>query len=163
MTNTQAVKTGLSMMDNIRVMLFETVSGLDDTSNADLATEERKKLMEHLYSITSDFYKTTKDYVDTLGGASGGRSLSRAAHMLAEMLESIATVYPSAIADMRSMLAPIFPAELGQNDDDLLDLIMSPVASFLASIKTVHVDDSKATECSVSEMDCSSDPEEDLR
>ncbi|SPJ79350.1 uncharacterized protein FTOL_07741 [Fusarium torulosum] len=163
MTNTQAVQTGVSMMDNIRVMLFETVSGLDDTSNADLATEERKKLMEHLYSIISDFYKTTKDYVDTLGGTSGGRSLSRAAHMLAEMLESIATVYPSAIADMRSMLAPIFPAELGQNDEELLDLIMNPVVGFLASIKTVHVDNSKTAECSVSEMDCSGDPNEDLR
>ncbi|KAM0242220.1 hypothetical protein ACHAP5_007307 [Fusarium lateritium] len=163
MTNSQAVQKGVSMMDNIRVMLFGTVSGLDDASNADLSAEERKELLEYLYSINSDFYKTTKDYVDTLGGASGGRSLSRAAHMLAEMLESIATGYPSAIADMSSNLTPIFPAELGQNDDDLLDLIMGPVVSFLASVKTVHVDDSMTTECSVSDMDCSSDPNEELR
>jgi hypothetical protein len=162
MANAQAVQTGVSMMDNIRVILVGTVSGLDG-ANADLTQEERKELTEHLYTITSDFYKTTKDYVDTLGGASGGRSLSRAAHMLAEMLKSIATVYPSTIAEMSSKLAPIFPAELGQNDDDLLDLIMGPVVSFLTSIKTVHVDDSKTTECSVSDMDCSSDPNEDLR
>jgi hypothetical protein len=152
MTNAQAARTGLNMMDNIRAIFFGTVSGLDDTSNVDL-----------LYTINSYFYTTTKDFVDTLGGVSGGRSLSRAAHMLAEMLESIATVYPSAASDMSSNLAPIFPAELGQNDDDLLDLIMGPVVSFLASVKTVNIDDSKTTECSVSDMDCSGDPNEDLR
>jgi hypothetical protein len=163
MTNAQAARTGLNMMDNIRAIFFGTVSGLDDTSNVDLTQEERKKLIEYLYTINSYFYTTTKDFVDTLGGVSGGRSLSRAAHMLAEMLESIATVYPSAASDMSSNLAPIFPAELGQNDDDLLDLIMGPVVSFLASVKTVNIDDSKTTECSVSDMDCSGDPNEDLR
>ncbi|CAJ0553285.1 Ff.00g117970.m01.CDS01 [Fusarium sp. VM40] len=163
MTSDQAVQTGVNMMDNIRVMLFGTVSGLGDASNPDLAQEERKELIEYLYTINSYFYKTTKDFIDTLGGASGGRSLSRAGHMLAEMLESIATTYPSAASDMGSKLAPIFPAELGQNDDDLLDLVMGPVVSFLTSIKTVPVDDSKTAECSISEMDCSGDLNEDLR
>jgi hypothetical protein len=151
------------MMDNIRVVLFGTVSGLDDTSNADLTQVERKELTEYLYTITSEIYKATKDYVDALGGASGGRTLSRAAHMLTEMLESIASIYPSTVSDISSKLAPIFPVELGQNDDDLLDLIMGPMASFLSSIKTIHIDDSKTTKCSVSDMDCSSDFNEDLR
>lgn len=151
------------MMDNIRVMLFGTVSNLGDTSNADLTQGERKELIEFLYTINSYFYKTTKDFIDTLGGSSGGRSLSRAGHMLAEMLESIATAYPSAASDMSIKLAPIFPAELGQNDDDLLDLVMGPVVSFLTSIKAVPVDDSKTAECSISEMDCSDDLNEDLR
>ncbi|KAH6949592.1 hypothetical protein DER45DRAFT_513251 [Fusarium avenaceum] len=163
MTNAQAVRTGLSMMDNIQVVLFVTVSGLEDTSNADLTQVEREELTECLYTIITEFYKATKDYVDTLGGASGGRTLSRAAHMLSKMLESIASVYPSAVSDISSNLAPIFPIELGQNDDNLLDLIIGPVASFLSSIKTIHIDDSKPTECSVSDIDCSSDFNEELR
>lgn len=162
MTSDQAVQTGVNMMDNIRVMLFGTVSNLGDT-NADLTQGERKELVEYLYTINSYFYKATKDFIDTLGGSSGGRSLSRAGHMLAEMLESIATAYPSAASDMSIKLAPIFPAELGQNDDDLLDLVMGPVVSFLTSIKAVPVDDSKTAECSISEMDCSDDLNEDLR
>ncbi|GKU16899.1 unnamed protein product, partial [Fusarium langsethiae] len=109
------------------------------------------------------FYKATKDYVDTFGGASGGQTLSRAAHMLAEMLESIAIVYPSAVSDISSKLALIFPVELNQNDSNLLDLIMGLMASFLSSIKTIHVGASEATERSVSDMDCSSDPNKDSK
>ncbi|KAM0345728.1 hypothetical protein ACHAPU_006081 [Fusarium lateritium] len=163
MSSFQAVKNGVNTMDTIRAVLFGTISGLDSTSKAVLTQEERQQLIDHLYTITSKFYGTTKEYIETLGGSSGGRSLSRAAHMLSDMLESVVAIDPSIIPDMANKLTPIFPAGLGENDDNLIDLIMDPVTSFVSSIKTDHSHDSVTTQCAGPDTSCYHDLNEELR
>jgi hypothetical protein len=138
-------------MDIIRTLLSKTVSRLDNASKMDFTPQERQRLMDDVYTITKVFFDTTKDYVETLGGASGGRSLSRAAHMLTDVLDSIITIDSDVASDMSRKLTPIFSG-IG-NEEELLSVIVSSVTSFLSSIKVEP--------CSGS--DCSSDQNEELR
>ena len=64
-------------MDMIRTLLSKTVSRLDNASKMDFTPKERQRIIDDAYTITNVFFDTTKDYVKTLGGAEGGRSLSR--------------------------------------------------------------------------------------
>jgi hypothetical protein len=146
-------------MNNIRTLLSKTVSNLDTTPIMDFNQEERRKLIDDVYIVTSEFFKTTKDYVETLGGASGGRSLSRAAHMLTDVLDSITAIDSKLASDMSRKLTPIFPGNVDGDEDDLLNVVVSSVTSFLSSIK---LDEAPATTCS-SSQDCSSDQNEELR
>ncbi|KAF5663516.1 hypothetical protein FHETE_7463 [Fusarium heterosporum] len=159
----QAAQNGVKMMNNIRAVLFGTISGLESTPKTVLTQEERQQLIDHLYTITSKFYGTTKDYIETLGGSSGGRSFSRAAHMLSDMLESVVFIDPSVVPDMSNKLSSIFPAGLGENDDNLIDLIMNPVTSYLTSVKTGQGYDSVTTQCAGPDTSCYSGLKEELK
>ncbi|KAF4997249.1 hypothetical protein FGRMN_3984 [Fusarium graminum] len=159
----QAAQNGVKTMNTIRAVLFGTVSGLDNTSKGVLTQEERQQLVDHLYTITSKFYGSTKDYIDILGGSSGGRSFSRAAHMLSDMLESVVFIDPSIVPDMSNKLASIFPAGFGDNDDNLLDLIMNPITSYLSSVKTDQSQDSVTTQCAGPDTSCYGGLNEELK
>lgn len=145
-------------MNHIRTLLSNTVSYLDNTPNMEFTQEERQRIAKDVYIITSEFFKTTKDYVETLGGASGGRSLSRAAHMLTDMLDNIVSVDPEVSFELSHRLTPIFSGKVGRDEDDLLDVVMGSVTRFLSSIKV----EASATAYSGSE-DCSSNQNEELR
>lgn len=138
-------------MDIIRTLLSKTVSRLDNAPKMDLTSKERQQLIDDVYIITNVFFHTTKDYVKTLGGAEGGRSLSRAAHMLTDVLDSIVTIDSDVASDMSRKLTPIFSG-VG-DEEELLSVIVSSVRDFLSSIKVEP--------CSGS--DCSSDQNEELR
>ncbi|KAF4948241.1 hypothetical protein FSARC_13787 [Fusarium sarcochroum] len=174
----QAAHAAVRMVHNIRATLSGTVSGLYETPNMDMSQEERQQLLEHLYTITHEVYQATKSYVDELGSASGGRSLSRASHMLADMLDCIVTIDPDIVPDVDRALTPIFPG--GVSHDELLNGVMSSMASFLSSIKVNDVDNdssetsnwngadpspySSTSECAKDpDKDCSNSPYEDLR
>ncbi|KAM0388379.1 hypothetical protein FCULG_00008901 [Fusarium culmorum] len=151
-----AVVTTVRTMNNIRTLLSKTVSQLDTTPNMVFTQEERQKLISDLHIFASEFFKTTEDYINTLGGASGGRSLSRTAHALTDVLESITVIDATVASDMSRKLTPIFSGRL-DDDDDLLNVVVSPVTSFLSSIKL----DDVTTACSTE--DCVSDQNEELR
>ncbi|KAJ4268953.1 hypothetical protein NW762_003024 [Fusarium torreyae] len=144
----QAAHTAVRMIHNIRGTLFNTVSGLRGTPNMDMSQEERQQLLEHLYTITHEVYEATKLYVDELGSASGGRSLSRASHMLANMLGCIVAIDPDIAPDMDSALTPIFPDGVSHDDTQraggLLDGVMDSVTSFLSSIKVNDFDENSS-------------------
>lgn len=152
-----AVVTTVRTMNNIRTLLSKTVSQLDTTPNMAFTQEERQNLIGDLQIITSEFFKITEDYINTLGGASGGRSLSRTAHALTDVLESIAAIDATVASDMSRKLITVFSGRVA-DDDDLLNIIISPVTSFLSSIK---LDEAPATTCSTE--DCISDQHEELR
>nr|CEG05242.1 unnamed protein product [Fusarium clavum] len=147
----EATVATVRSMDMIRTLLSKTVSRLDNASKMDFTPKQRQHLIEDVYTITKVFFDTTKDYVETLGGSSGGRSLSRAAHMLTDVLDSIITIDSDIASDMSRKLTPIFSG-IG-NEEELLSVIVSSVTSFLSSIKVEP--------CSGS--DCSSDQNEELR
>ncbi|CEI38502.1 hypothetical protein FVEN_g11689 [Fusarium venenatum] len=149
----EAITTTVDTMNTIRTLLSETVSQLDTTPNMVFTQEERRNLIDDVHIITSEFFKATQDYIETLGGASGGRSLSRAAHMLTDVLESIVSIDAGIASDMSRKLKPIF-SEVGDDDEDLLNVVMSSVMSFVSSIET-------ATTCGTE--DCLSDQNEELR
>ncbi|KAM0546433.1 hypothetical protein ACHAPJ_010900 [Fusarium lateritium] len=181
----QAAPTAVRMVHNIRGTLFNTVSGLRGTPNMDMSQEERQQLVEHLYTITHEVYEATRSYVDELGSASGGRSLSRASHMLANMLGRIVAIDPNIVPDMNRALTPIFPGGVShdemQRTGELLDGVMDSVTSFLSSVKVNDFDDdssqtnewngadpnphSSTNECSKegTDKDCSDSAYEDLR
>ncbi|CAG1974947.1 unnamed protein product [Fusarium graminearum] len=152
-----AVVTTVRTMNNIRTLLSKTVSQLDTTPNMVFTQEERQNLIGDLQIITSEFFKTTEDYINTLGGASGGRSLSRTAHALTDVLESIAAIDATVASDMSRKLITVFSGRVA-DDDDLLNIVVSPVTSFLSSIK---LGEAPATTCSTE--DCISDQHEELR
>ncbi|KAM0498476.1 hypothetical protein ACHAP8_006098 [Fusarium lateritium] len=149
----EAIATTVHTMNTIRTLLSKSVSQLHTTLNMVFTQEERRNLIDDVHIITSEFFKTTQDYIETLGGASGGRSLSRAAHMLTDVLESIVAIDAGIASDMSRKLTPIF-SEVGDDDEDLLNVVVSSITSFLSSIKP-------ATTCSTE--DCFSDQNEELR
>jgi hypothetical protein len=147
-----AVATTVRTMNTIRTLLSKTVSQLDTTPNMVFTKEERLKIINDVQIVTSEFFKTIKDYIDTLGGSSGGRSISRAAQMLTDVLESIVAVDAELASDMNRKLTPIFSG-VGDDDEDLLNVVMSSITSFVSSIKPAT--------CST--KDCSSNQNEELR
>ncbi|RGP62109.1 hypothetical protein FLONG3_10336 [Fusarium longipes] len=153
----EAVAITVRTMNNIRTLLSKTVSNLDTTPDMTLTQEERRKLVDDVYTITNELFSTTQDYVETLGGAAGGRSLSRTAHMLTDVLDSITTIDKEVASELSRKLTPIFSGITGRDEDDLLNVIVSPVTSFLSSIK---LDEAPATTCS---QDCSRNQNEDLK
>lgn len=154
----EAVVAAVHTMNNIRTLLSKTVSQLDTTPNMVFTQEERRKLIDGLYIITGEFVKTTKGYIDTFGGATGGRSLSRAAHMLTDVLDNVATIDTGVASDMSRKLIPVFSGVDG-DDGKLLNVVVSPVTSFLSSIK---LDKAPTAACSGSK-DCFSNRGEELR
>ncbi|KAJ4004117.1 hypothetical protein NW752_010805 [Fusarium irregulare] len=147
----EATVATVRSMDIIRTLLSKAVSRLDNASKMDFTPKERQQLIDDIYIITNVFFDTTKDYVKTLGGAEGGRSLSRAAHMLTDVLDSIVTIDSNIASDMSRKLTPVF-SDVG-DEEELLSVIVSSVRDFLSSIKVEP--------CSGS--DCSSDQNEELR
>ncbi|RGP71584.1 hypothetical protein FSPOR_3290 [Fusarium sporotrichioides] len=154
----EAVVAAVHTMNNIRTLLSKTVSQLDTMSNMVFTQEERRNLIDDLHVVTSEFFKTTRGYIDTLGGATGGRSLSRAAHMLTDVLDNVVTIDTGVASDMSRKLIPVFSGVDG-DDGKLLNVIVSPVTSFLSSIK---LDKAPTAACSGSK-DCFSNRGEELR
>ncbi|KAF4456066.1 hypothetical protein F53441_1787 [Fusarium austroafricanum] len=143
-------------MNNMRALLSQTVSILDDTPSQDITPENRQQLLSSLYTITKELHDTIKDYINTTDGATGARSMSRSVHMLTDLLSSIVTVDPDIASEMSLKLTPIF-GEVTHDEGDLPGFVTSSVTEFLSSIETK--DDSG---CNGSE-DCFNNLNEDLK
>ncbi|KAF9775970.1 hypothetical protein IL306_005893 [Fusarium sp. DS 682] len=134
------------------------ISVLDRTPTVDLTPQGRQLVLDPVYTITSELHNTVKNTVDTLG-ASGARSMSRASHMLTDVLSNIVTVTPEIASDMYEKLAPIFSDEVSVDEDDLTVFVMSSVTGFIASI----ADDLNSESICSSDEDCINGQNEDLK
>uniref|UniRef100_A0A0D2XEW6 Uncharacterized protein n=1 Tax=Fusarium oxysporum (strain Fo5176) TaxID=660025 RepID=A0A0D2XEW6_FUSOF len=154
----EAVHKVVRKMNSIRATLSRTVSTMDRTPTLDLSRDDSKTLLNHVYIMTEKLHNTVKDSVTTLGGT-GARSMSRATHMLADVLSNIVTINPDTASDMYRKLSPVFSDMVPTNEDNLQVLIMSSVTEFLSSIKPDDLDSDTAC----SSGDCFNSPNEDLK
>ncbi|KAF5988131.1 hypothetical protein FBULB1_1599 [Fusarium bulbicola] len=151
----KAVHKVVRKMNSIRATLSRTVSIMDRTPTLDLAQDDSQALLNNVYIITEELHNTVKDSVDTLGGT-GARSMSRATHMLTDVLSNIVTISPDIAPGMYRKLSPIFSDVDLTNEEDLKVFIMSSVTEFLSSIKPDDLD-------SCSSGDCLNSPNEELK
>ncbi|KAF5640499.1 hypothetical protein F52700_3650 [Fusarium sp. NRRL 52700] len=151
----KAVHKVVRKMNSIRATLSRTVSIMDRTPTLDLTQDDSQTLLENVYIITKELHNTVKDSVNTLGGT-GARSMSRATHMLADVLSNIVTMNPDIAPDMYRKLSPMFSDVVPTNEEDLQVFIMSSVTEFLSSIKPEDVDPCTSE-------DCFSSPNEELK
>ncbi|KAF5021302.1 hypothetical protein F66182_6700 [Fusarium sp. NRRL 66182] len=143
MSKTRAVLVSTRLVDKIRAVLSEAVSGLHSMPNMVLTHAEHQEIAFHIYTITHELYEVNREHIETLDG-SGGRCLSRTAHMLADVLENLVGIDPDVAPYMVYALAPIFPIDSNgeiEHDDGLLDVVMSSVTSFLSNNKVDNDDD----------------------
>ncbi|KAH7171748.1 hypothetical protein DER46DRAFT_165137 [Fusarium sp. MPI-SDFR-AT-0072] len=154
----KAVHEVVRKMNSIRATLSRTVSTLDRTPTLDLTQDDSQTLLNHVYIMTEELHNTVKDSVTTLGGT-GARSMSRATHMLADVLSNIVTINPDTASDMYRKLSPVFSDVVPTNEEDLQVFIMSSVTEFLSSIKPDDLDSD--TVCSSGY--CFNSPNEDLK
>ncbi|KAG9505177.1 hypothetical protein J7337_002143 [Fusarium musae] len=154
----KAVYKVVGKMNSIRATLSRTVSIIDRTSTLDLSQDDGQALLNHVYFITKELHSTVKDSVATLGGT-GARSMSRATHMLADVLSNIVTLNPDTASDMYRKLSPIFFNMVSSDEKDLHVFIMSSVTEFLSSIKP----DDLNSDTACGSEDCSNSPNEDLK
>ncbi|KAF4433143.1 hypothetical protein FACUT_8180 [Fusarium acutatum] len=151
----KAVHKVVRKMNSIRATLSRTVSVMDRTPTLDLTQDDSQALLNHIYIITKELHNTVKDSIATLGGT-GARSMSRATHMLADVLSNIVTINPDIASGMYRKLSPIFSNMVSTDEKDLHVFIMSSVTEFLSSIKPDDLDP-------CSSGDCSNSPNEDLK
>ncbi|KAF5244208.1 hypothetical protein FANTH_7820 [Fusarium anthophilum] len=142
----KAVYKVVRKMNSIRATLSRTVSIMDRTPTLDLAQDDSQVLLNNVYIITEELHNTVKDSVDTLGGT-GARSMSRATHMLTDVLSNIVTISPAIAPDMYRKLSPIFSDVDLTNEEDLKVFIMSSVSEFLSSIKPDDLDSCSSGDC----------------
>ncbi|KAI7765201.1 hypothetical protein LZL87_009730 [Fusarium oxysporum] len=135
----KAVHEVARKMNSIGATLSRTVSTLDRTPTLDLTQDDSQTLLNHVYIMTEELHNTVKDSVTTLGGT-GARSMSRATHMLADVLSNIVTINPDTASDMYRKLSPVFSDVVPTNEEDLQVFIMSSVTEFLSSIKPDDLD-----------------------
>nr|RBQ93227.1 hypothetical protein FVER53263_05640 [Fusarium verticillioides] len=154
----KAVYKVVGKMNSIRATLSRTVSIIDRTSTLDLSQDDGQALLNHVYFITKELHSTVKDYVATLGGT-GARSMSRATHMLADVLSNIVTLNPDITSEMYRKLSPIFSNMVSTDEEDLQVFIMSSVTEFLSSIKP----DDLNSDTACGSEGCSNSPNEDLK
>ncbi|EXL60972.1 hypothetical protein FOCG_00232 [Fusarium oxysporum f. sp. radicis-lycopersici 26381] len=154
----EAVHKVVRKMNSIRATLSRTVSTMDRTPTLDLSRDDSKTLLNHVYIMTEKLHNTVKDSVTTLGGT-GARSMSRATHMLADVLSNIVTINPGTASDMYHKLSPVFSDMVPTNEENLQVFIMSSVTEFLSSIKPDDLDSDTAC----SSGDCFNSPNEDLK
>ncbi|KAF5613761.1 uncharacterized protein FSUBG_373 [Fusarium subglutinans] len=151
----KAVHKVVRKMNSIRATLSRTVSIMDRTPTLDLAQDDSQALLRNVYIITEELHNTVKDSIDTLGGT-GARAMSRATHMLTDVLSNIVTISPDIAPDMYRKLSSIFSDVDLTNEEDLKVFIMSSVTEFLSSIKPDDLD-------SCSSGDCFDSPNEELK
>ncbi|CZR40386.1 uncharacterized protein FPRO_05286 [Fusarium proliferatum ET1] len=151
----KAVHKVVRKMNSIRATLSRTVSIMDRTPTLDLTQDDSQAFLNHAYFITKELHNTVKDSVATLGGT-GARSMSRATHMLADVLSNIVTINPSIASDVYRKLSPIYSDVVSTDEKDLHVFIMSSVTEFLSSIKPDDLD-------SCSSGDCFNSPNEELK
>ncbi|KAF5645073.1 uncharacterized protein FTJAE_2578 [Fusarium tjaetaba] len=151
----KAVHKVLRKMNSIRATLSRTVSIMDRNPTLDLTQDDGQALLNNVYNITEELQNTVKDSVTTLGGT-GARSMSRATHMLADVLSNIVTLNPDTASDMYRKLNPIFSNMVSTDEKDLHVFIMGSVTEFLSSIKPDDLDP-------CSSGDCSDSPKEELK
>ncbi|KAF5538785.1 hypothetical protein FNAPI_10978 [Fusarium napiforme] len=154
----KAVYEVVGKMNSIRATLSRTVSVIDRTSTLDLSQDDGQALLNHVYFITKELHNTAKDSLAILGGT-GARSMSRATHMLVDVLSNIVTLNPDTASDMYRKLSPIFSDMVSTDENNLHVFIMSSVTEFLSSIKPDDLDSDTAC----SSGDCSDSPNEDLK
>ncbi|KAF4944262.1 hypothetical protein FGADI_12805 [Fusarium gaditjirri] len=154
----KAVHKVIRKMNSIRATLSQTVSTMDRTPTLDLTQDDSQALLYHIYIMTEELHNTVKDSVTTLGGT-GARSMSRATHMLADVLSSIITITPDTASDMYRKLSPVFSDVVPANEADLQVFIMSPVTEFLTSTRPDGLD----ADTACSSGDCFNSPNEDLK
>ncbi|RBQ79774.1 hypothetical protein FVER14953_05640 [Fusarium verticillioides] len=154
----KAVYKVVGKMNSIRATLSRTVSIIDRTSTLDLSQDDGQALLNHVYFITKELHSTVKDSVATLGGT-GARSMSRATHMLADVLSNIVTLNPDITSEMYRKLSPIFSNMVSTDEEDLQVFIMSSVTEFLSSTKP----DDLNSDTACGSEDCSNSPNEDLK
>ncbi|KAL9570870.1 hypothetical protein ACKAV7_005207 [Fusarium commune] len=142
----KAVHEVVRKMNSIRATLSRTVSTLDRTPTLDLTQDDSQTLLNHVYIMTEELHNTVKDSVTTLGGT-GARSMSRATHMLADVLSNIVTINPDTASDMYRKLSPVFSDVVPTNEEDLQVFIMSSVTEFLSSIKPDDLDSDTENNC----------------
>ncbi|KAF5533643.1 hypothetical protein FMEXI_11719 [Fusarium mexicanum] len=151
----KAVHKVVRKMNSIRATLSRTVSIMDSTPTLDLAQDDSQTLLNNVYTITEELHNTVKDSVNTLGGT-GARSMSRATHMLTDVLSNIVNISPDIAPAMYRKLSPIFSDVVLTNEEDLKVFVMSSMTEFLSSIKPDDVD-------SCSSGDCFDSPNEELK
>ncbi|KAI1047737.1 hypothetical protein LB505_006428 [Fusarium chuoi] len=154
----KAVHKVVRKMNSIRATLSRTVSIMDRTPTLDLTQDDSQAFLNHAYFITKELHNTVKDSVATLGGT-GARSMSRATHMLADVLSNIVTINPDITSDVYRKLSPIFSDIVSTDEKDLHVFIMSSVTEFLSSIKPDDLDSDTAC----SSGDCFDSPNEELK
>ncbi|KAF5692902.1 hypothetical protein FDENT_2474 [Fusarium denticulatum] len=148
----KAVHKVVRKMNSIRATLSRTVSIMDRTPTLDLTQDDSQALLNNVYIIAEELHNTVKDSVATLGGT-GARSMSRATHMLTDVLSNIVTLNPDTASDMYRKLSPIFSNMVSTDEEDLHVFIMSSVIEFLSSIKPDDLDPCSSGDC----------PNEDLK
>ncbi|PNP82247.1 hypothetical protein FNYG_04436 [Fusarium nygamai] len=151
----KSVRKVVRKMNSIRATLSRTVSIMDRTPTLDLTQDDSQALLNNVYIITEELHNTVKDSVATLGGA-GARSMSRAIHMLTDVLSNIVTLNPDTTSEVYRKLSPIFYTMVSTDEEDLHVFIMSSVTEFLSSIKPDDLDSDTAC----GSGDC---PNEDLK
>lgn len=154
----KAVHKVVHKMNSIRATLSRTVSIMDRTPTLDLTQDDSQAILNNVYIITEELHNTVQDSVATLGGT-GARSMSRATHMLADVLSNIVTLNPDTASDMYRKLSPIFSNMVSTDEEDLQVFIMSSVTEFLSSIKPDDLDSDTACDSE----DCSNSPNEELK
>ncbi|KAF4342338.1 hypothetical protein FBEOM_3745 [Fusarium beomiforme] len=129
----RAARRAVRKMNGIRATLSRTVSVLNRTPTLRLTPQGRQLVLNPVYAITSELHKTIRNTASTLG-PSGARSMSRASHMLTDVLGNIVIVNPDIASDMYKKLAPIFSNDVAVDEGDLSVFVMSSVKGFIASI-----------------------------